>query len=758
MPDKNLSVITPFKLTNIVVQPAVTRVEPPVFTAVAAASTPVQPIAQPMNKSMMVMAQPMATKVATLPLAQPELSARIENIRFIDPAFAQNIINLRTPTEGVPRDQISVPISPSENVTDELLFESPLDGSKKFYIPRYSLTQQNVSGQQRYKIALQQSGEEWTLTVHLQKIAAPAIAGAAHNASEIEHRISVILKHNQLAGGQVIGQEEIEFKEITVDGQGIQAVLRGNTLAERDLLYQTLTDTAYGATLIVRNWVTVAVPLSQRSEIIRQRNFKRAINEEASISFRRRIMPIRPLIDAEGNSLQDEANEPLFRQVERVLDNVVSPTPFIFSPSLHGYIFGGITSTSGQQFELVRHQVEWEGRWHSYYQNPVRSYQFYYLPDAFKIARRPQSPHDPMMSVRFTATDASIDNVQVTLDYIALPFVDSDRLEAAFEELKKKITDPPRPGVNGPTFEPLLNAPDKTELRLAIPRANATTGPFHEREGAMVDLRSGIHDSLSLTMRQFQSVFDALFGGSDILLNGTVVTNLGADQETIPFVARMDDLIGELFDYAEFPGDESGGLKVKLQNAIESPVRINSLRSEIRRGKVTAPGQIQKLVSLSAEQLPVEIKPGEELRLLLVPSTPLPEEGALHAVFDLSGVKVLPDKEAVWNAILDPSAPSDYIRQIKVKTFKQKFDPPRDNPDNQIMSIVLDFEDGESVELNAENLESTVQLHLPISDYILRKVNTNEYRYKARIIRLTGETRDVEWRIDNTEILFPNVK
>jgi hypothetical protein len=758
-----------------VFQTVATRVTQPTFTAVVASQVEPAVITA-------VVAQPVKAKEMSVPIAGSVFTTPIQNIRFIDPAFAQNIINLRTPTEGVPRGQINVPVSPSENVTDELIFEGASDPSLKFYIPRYRLAEQSVGGQQRYQIALQQSGEEWTLTVHLQKYRAPAIAALAPEATEMDHRIAVFLKHNQLAGGTVIAKEELEFQEKTNEPNGICAVLRGNTIAERDLIYQTLTDPAYGATFIVRNWVTVAVPVPRTNEqtqsspttVIRDHRTNEQTQPTPTPIIRdhrtnvmamprmARFGAIQGVAIGELNPTAETPTEPLFRQVDRVLDDCVDPNPFVFPPALHGYIFGNVTATPGERFDLVRHQIRWKEIMHSYYQNPVRSNQFYYLPDAFKIGRRPESPHNPVMSVRFTTTDASIDAVQVSLDYIALPFVDPARLQAAASELKQKITQPLPPDANGLDFEPLLNPPDKTQLLLAIPRSDTASGPFDDRKGAMVDLRSGIHDSLSLNMSQFQAVYDALFGGSINLLSGNVVMNLGGEQEAIPFAARMDDLIGEIFSHEEFPDDESGGLKIELRNAIESPVRITALNAEIRRGQAATPGEIRKLVSLSSgestDQLPVELKPGVSLRLLLVPSSPLPGEGALHAFFDWTGVKVQPDKDAVWNAILDPATPAVYLRTIKVKTFKQKFDPPPNNVDDQIMSVVLDFEGGPSVELNADNLERDVSLPLPIGDYVLRKADQGQYRYKVRIIRLSGEMRDAEWRTDSTGILFPSVK
>jgi hypothetical protein len=787
---------TPFastKMSAIAFQLGATRVAQPSFTQIAVSR------GEPAAASTVV-AQPAKPTPTGVPVAGPALTAPIQNIRFIDPVFAQNIINLRPPTEGVPRGQITVPVSPSDNVTDELIFEGASDPSLKFYIPRYRLTQQAVGGEQRYQIALQQSGEEWTLTVHLQKYRAPAIATVAPEATEMDHRIAVFLKHNQFAGGNVIGTEELEFPEKTIEPNGIRAVLRGNTIAARDLTYLTLTDPAYGAVLIVRKWVTVAVPVPKANgqtqsiptTVVRDHRTNEQTRPGATTIVRDHrtnvmAMPQMARFGAFQGIAVGEMDptakppEPLFRQVDRVVDDCVSPNPFVFPPALHGYIFGAISATPGERFELIRHQVTWPegsaGRPYSYYQNPVRSYQFYYLPDAFKIARRPQSPHEPMMSVRYAATEGSLDDVQVALDYIALPFVDPKRLEAAVSQLQSSVTDPLPPGVNTLTYEPLLNPTDKTHLLLAIPRADATS-KFDERKDASVDLRSGIKDSLALLMPQFQAVYDAMFGSSDILLSGTVTMDLGGDQESIPFAVRMNDLIGQIFDYSESPSD-GGAIRATFRNAIESPVEIHGLSATLRRGEERFPASIQGLDFSS----PIRLEPNQELSFQVVPS-PLVRaasvgsvvsviksaisggaissgdfavpatKGPLTCEYDLDDVEVVADKEAIFNAILDPSAAGTYLRAITVKTFKQKFDPPVNDPNNQIISLIVDFESGDSVDLNADNLQQVVNLRTPVSDYVLRKVDQGQYRYKLRTVRLSGITEDPDWRTDNRSLLL----
>jgi hypothetical protein len=437
--------------------------------------------------------------------------------------------------------------------------------------------------------------------------------------------------------------------------------------------------------------------------------------------------------------------------VDRVIDTNIAPNPFVFPPALHGYIFGTISGMPGGQFDLIHHQVSWKGRMHSYYQNPIRKYQFYFLPDAFKVARRPKAPYEPIISVRFAATEASLEKVQVAMDYIALPFVDADRLEAAAGTLKTTVTGPVPPDVNAVSYEPLLNPAEKTHLRVAVPRGDASSA-FDERKDALVDLRSGIHDSISLLMPQFQAVYEAMFGSANILLSGTVEMDLGGAQESIPFAARMNDLAGQVFDYSETWSKEEG-LKATFKNAIESPVQINSLSAILARNLERFPATIQGLDFTQ----PIRVDPKAEISFKVVPTSPIAGEGALTAKYDLSGVEVLPDKEAIWNLVLDPSTPGVFIRPIKVKTHKQRFDPPPQQPDNQIMSLVIDFEDGNSVELNADNLEEDVGLRMPVGDFILRKTDARQYRYKVRVIRLSGTTGDQNWKTDDTGILFPTV-
>src|SRR5262245_43121816 len=72
---------------------------------------------------------------------------------------------------GVPRDQIVGPLCPSDEVSDQVLFEDAANPSIKLFLPRYRLKLQN----EQYQAIMERSGQDWILTLHLEKYPAPEI-------------------------------------------------------------------------------------------------------------------------------------------------------------------------------------------------------------------------------------------------------------------------------------------------------------------------------------------------------------------------------------------------------------------------------------------------------------------------------------------------------------------------------------------------------------------------------------------------------
>ncbi|HLJ27858.1 MAG TPA: hypothetical protein VKY85_14195 [Candidatus Angelobacter sp.] len=746
------------------------------------------------------------TVLNTVAVAHPQVTPPVNSIRFIDPNFARNIVNLRPPAEGVTRDQIKVPICPAPDVTDEVLFEDPAQPAKKFYLPRYKV----VTDHQKYQISFQQNDTGWSFVVNLTKFPAPSVATAASSAQELDHHVAVLVRFSQMIGTQAGAQEELPFQEVTLKGGVLNATLRLDSLQQRDLLYQALSDRTFGTALIVRRAVTVAVQAPVPRPPI-------------NIMFRMGGAP----------QPAPTPSAPLYRQVDRAVDQAVDPKPFVFSPELHKEIFAGvIPSSTGGGLELTRYQVPGsDGQNYTYYQDGARPYVFYYLPNSFKIARRPDGAHEPLISVSFGQA-ASAEDLKATFSFIAVPYVDPKRLQAAADKLKASITQPLPKGVDGPQFEPLLSAPGKIHFSLSYPGCDTSKGPFELREKASVDLRSGIHDSVQLPLPQFQTLYDALFSPSSLLLTGKVDVELGSDSgEEIPFSARLNDLAGDFLTYTDQPltdgtapavdgsgdpgsdapsmkdsvtsaigdavtgdvqaavGDIVGGLAGKLfhkgkkdnkkdkkkkgqpsapppppelgvqatlQNIIESPIEIQALDATLVRGQESLPANIDGL-DLSQ---PVQIPPGQQITFNVIPATPVAASSPVHAQYDLSGVHPVPDRDAIWNETLDPTAAESYLTTITVKTPASTFAVPAADATQQIVSLVVDFDSGVSVELNSAKLEAKVDLPHPVVNYVLRKTDAGEYRYKVTRVHAGGDqTRDDDWRPpETTTVLFPAVR
>ena len=751
-----------------------------------------------------------APVLTTVPVSRLQVTPQVNNIRYLNPDFARNIINLRPAVTGVPRDQIKAPICPIADATDEVLYEDPAQPSKKFYLPRYQLATDN----QRYQVAFRQTESGWSFAVQLTKFAAPSIASAAGSAQELDHRVAVLVRFSQMIGNQAGAQEELAFQEVSLKGGVLQATLRLNSLQQRDLLYQALRDRTFGAALLVRRAITVAVPVQA------------PVPQIPLVSLR--MMPGIP----RPQPAPPKPATPLYRQAERVVEQVVDPKPFVFSPDLHPYIFSGVTpASSGGRMGLTRYQVPWsDGRSHTYYQDIARPYLFYYLPDCFKIARRPDGAHEPLMSVSFGQA-ASVDDLKATFSFIAVPYVDSKRLQDASGKLRSHIGDSLPKGVTGPQFEPLLSAPEKTHFSLSYPGCDTSKGPFELRDKAAVDLRGGIHDSLTLPLPKFQSLYDALFSPSSLILTGKVDVDLGSDSgEEIPFAARLNDLAGDFLAYSHQPlaatapatstspstdgpgapsltesvtdaiGDAIGGdvksavtdivgglagkflnrgkkdkdkkkktapvqpsvplepgLQATFQNIIESPIEIQSVGATLVRG----PQRLQAVVDGLDFSQPVQIGPGEQITFNVVPAKPVRAGQPMRAEYDLSGAHPVPDREAIWKEILDPNTVESYLTSVIVKTPASTFAVPKNgDASQQIVSLVVDFDAGVSAELNAGKLEVKVDLPHPVVNYVLRKADPGEYRYKRTIVLANGEqNRDRDWRPpETTTVLYPAVR
>ncbi len=685
-----------------------------------------------------------------VPTQNNAINTRIADVKLFNSDLARVFAQVRPQLNGVPRQQVKVPVSTSQNVTDETLFEAANDAKIKFYLPRYRFKTVLVSGKQQYAISLQQSTDGGILTIYLEKYVAQSISEASRTAQEIVHSVNVKLRYNL---GNML--KELEFQERTVQPDGILVVLKISGLDELTQVYQALSKTAFGTLLIVQRLIEVALPvvdaLPAESSTRIPENTRLSGNVLRPdvlrrISTRRRLddLPVNDLPKDDLSSVNTEDRTPgsrtLYRQTTRMLEVVI---PVDLPQDLHGYIYKGIINTpNNQQLGLIRHELNFEGNSHVYYQDQAQPHKFYYLPDSYKIARLSESPHYPFMSISFESVDRSLDTMQATLVYVAAPFVDARRFAHASANLRSLVTNAVEPDLQ-------LLSTTSTKFRLALPRKNTSGGLFQDRPGASVDVKHGIQDAITLPLDEFQGIYDSLFSTSAVaLFKGEVIVDVGfGDPEEIEFIANMDDLAGEIFDYhAGVQDATTGSITVTLRNAIESPVIIKNL-SATMKGRLT--GEVA--TTLQNFNPPSPIKPLEEVKFTVVPVATAGDTWS-NPVFDIK-VDVVPDKEAVYNAILDPNTLAVYNKEITVTMFSESFAAPSNQPANQLKAVVVDFEHGKSVDLSNEKLVSSTKVGLPLNDFILNRESTASFRYRVSAIRLSGTTKS-DWHSADSDRLF----
>jgi hypothetical protein len=146
----------------------------------------------------------------------------------------------------------------------------------------------------------------------------------------------------------------------------------------------------------------------------------------------------------------------------------------------------------------------------------------------------------------------------------------------------------------------------------------------------------------------------------------------------------------------------------------------------------------------------MEVAPGQAISLTVVADDPNAVEGTADVIYDLDDIEVKPDKDAVWNAILNASLAPEHNRTIKVIGFEEWFVPATD-----VLAIAIDFENGDSVVLRPNKLEVEGNVRVSLADLILRKAQDSEYRYTQVIVRQSGQERSQ--RSDTLDLLFPQV-
>ena len=610
----------------------------------------------------------------------------------------------------VPRSNTNQPIGPSGALLPDSLYEDHADPNKRMALPIFKLAEQTVDGQTRLRVTLEKvqpidpANQKWLLTVRF------GTAQRLPDLQDLPYSATVLLRFTPPVAGAA--PKEIPFTLEQEDAATWKATLLRIGLTERDEVVNAIKVPEYQAHFIVRCSFQAALPDS---------------------------------VNPQG--------EWLYREGSRTVDVPLDRDPFYIDPSQHPYIYGEVQDASSQVFGLKLCQVDFQGSFHHYYQDEASPYIFYYLPDCFKVTRHPDPPFVPQMLVKFRSDDGSLDKMRASLEYVAAPIVNNDRLQDARRSLQTHLPYSLLPGLSDVIFQPLvIDDVSQLTLSLALPRQNEGA-PRQNRPGVVSKLSNPFQDELAgITLPDFQDLFDALFGKSAVVFMGDVQVAPSGNRpgETIPFVARLTDLSGRILEEFETPAGD-GSVQVRLRNSIESPVTLRSIPVQVLAGTQSLPAHIGTLTKGgAATQFPVRLAPGEELNLAVVPDQPLPAGSVPGAMFGLDDIVVEPDSAAVWNAILDASVPAEYQRSISVMAFAEWF-----APDTELLAIAVDFKNGDHAVLKRETLEAKANVRVPVSDLVLRNVQESSYAYTLLMVYKTKQVR-IE-KTDTLDILIPEL-
>jgi hypothetical protein len=596
---------------------------------------------------------------------------------------------------GVPRDELAVPIAPDADPTDSDLFEDPA-GTVKLALPRYDVVFDRVGAGTEPRVLIADRAGTPTLLVVLSQTPSPA---SGPDVAVLPHAVAVTLKYRvpvQTGGSVVI---ELAFESVTFDDTQtvVTAELPLSVAGLQQQLLAAMGSLDAEVTLVVKRGITVGKPTGDRG--------------------------------SDG--------QPLYWLTALLLEHIAAPTPLLLSDAQRIRLGGG----GGPVQPMNRIRVPFGDRSHSYWQDPVRPERYYFVPDAFLLARLPGTGRPPALKVR--ATDAaSAEEIRVTTEFLAKPVISPQRLETAMPVLAAEAQQ--RGSTSAVRMEILTEA--QPILRLALPRDGASTSELTERPGAQIDLEIGVAHAETFPLADFRLVHGALFGASLSLLRGEVrVSAGGGPPEDVPLELRLEHTAGDVLIMTPTAATPTR-ITAKLTNGIESPVRLDRL---------SAIALIDgRRIPLSIEGLPEGklLTPGEGLEISFVPAEPLPDKGADAIMLDQSGLAVQPDRETVWTAVFDDSAKPQLSRQITVEAVPIQFEGTQG--DRVAAFVVTVVGAVESVQITEAQLRAVTTVQTPIQP-LLTGTPIPPLRYRTETLWQSGGIGVSPWRTTDATILLP---
>jgi hypothetical protein len=681
---------------------------------------------------------------AVHPVTQAAIVRTSVNVATINPRLLNLRLGYNWLPQALPRNQFQLPvlISPELAPSDQTLFEDPLNRANRFYLPNFGIAPTSVGGRQVNWVSLSPVGGRFSLTVHLTDVTGP---GLATGNTKLARATSYLLQAN--LNGLA---KSWNFATGPADGATLKLTLDIPDLAGRDAVYEAMTNPAAGGKLILRRTLSVAAPVPAAPSTTA------------------------PVVPNPG---------PLYRETSMPIDSSI---PFTFNKDLNQNIFAQLQNIGSglPDWNIVR--LSWNGYPYPYYQDRSQPNQVYFLPDAFKIWRQSKPSYRPSMIVTTNGQDA--DHLNLTLSFLAVPVWDLKRITDAASQLPQLLQ------IDGPVA-PLVLLPassENTALLLELPSSDPTTGQeLASQPNALISISGGINAAVTLTLPQFQQVYNALFDNVSPLLKGqvnvTIPTSGPPDVEPIPVTCRASDFAGEIFNpqtMIETGAESSGQIVVTLQNAIESPIHVQRLPGLVMQGGKEVPVTVEIVPSPPVTLAPAGAQtedgspaaPADTLSVsfTLAPGTVV--DSSAQVVFDYTQTQVVPDPGAIWQAIMQNQVVSPVSKQITVMLPTAVFAAalaasttagatPATPPVPAILAIQVVFENAPTANFthadalshaNDDFLSQIVVLAVPVENYVLQQNVSNSYRYHVDQIT-AHSTLTGPWVTDSKDTIYPSV-
>lgn len=737
--------------------------------------------------------------------------------KVLNPNLGDLIASVK-PQQGVPRGSITVPICPTDALTDTVVLEDPGNPAVRFVIPRYRVATTTTDRGTQFRVLLQRQDPGTRFSVVLEPFVPPEVAAVAPDARPLVPQLACVLRY-EIPGSGGMSREVALTDRRDVDA-GVELSVVVPTLADRGELYAALTTAEARAALVVRRQVTVAVPAEMGlapeplvgERFVLRRRFPvadavrvgpdpaaRIVEPRVPVEILQPVEVVQPapavradlaaavvrdmsavrvaglarrrriddgLLDIGEPLIPDRLHprprprpmpspqpgsqpEQLYRTTTRTVEQVVAPSPFVFSPDLNPSIFGDIRAQGGQG-GMVLEQIPFGDRHHSYYYQPDRPTVVYYLPDAFTLARVPGARRGPLMSVTFQSEDGVLDHASAVVLFAAAPTVSAERLAAAEQVLRTRITGAGG-AVAGPLdLQPVLADRSRMTVRIALPGA---AGAATELPDALVDLRAGLRAGFAVPLPAFQAMFDRIDGADPALLDGQVEVRLDrADRpaEQVPIVVRMDRLSGPVVDVSTSLQRDEPRYGVTITNAIESPVRVEDVVAALPQAAGPLPCEVQGLPPASSA-----LAAGAAITGTVVPTT-APAEPDVRPEVVVTRAVVQPDRDAIWDSICEDTT-SHLARDLTVKTPAAMFAAPAAGG-SPVLELVVEISGltgglTQTVSLNEATLQASATIAVPIADLVLRTEDAGQYRYRVSTVR-ADRVVDGPWRTRSSAILW----